>query len=144
MDEIELEQIIKLRIDIVKENIIPTIKSELSDHIKWRNIWLKISIICNVIAHIFMGITSILSFVASSNDNKTISFVAGSIGVVTFVFMSYSQYANVQHQTKTKNINRYMSLLNLKLNLPNMQNDSFRILRQPPSSPIYNDTINNV
>lgn len=118
METSDVEIYNKLRNDIINNNVVPAVKHEFTEYIKWRDIWHKISILNFTLSQVMTGIAAILSFISAKLDNWVLALISGSISILAFVFIGFGQFSNTQYEARTKDINKYMEILHIQMSMP--------------------------
>ena len=102
--------------EIINNIILPSYVNDITYIIKTRSRWSTISSICITLSTVFIGLTSIFSFLSSKiGDNSNI--YAGSFAVFSLVLKEFASYANYQDHIKTIEVNDILEKLNIKLKI---------------------------
>ena len=79
--------------------------------------------LCESIANILSGISTILAFSAGFFGNEILSFVAGCCGTCSLVFLHFSSYAMRESKERTQQVNIILTKLGLD-KIPDISIDS--------------------
>jgi len=96
--------------------IITSIKDDISYTIRNRLIWSRVSVICETFSKLSVVAGTILSFLAGTYS-ENLNIYAGLSGVLSIVFSQFAAYANLQDHISTIEVNEIMKKLNINYNL---------------------------
>ena len=102
---------------IIKPNYVKEIKDFMSNRIKWK----KRGRSFETGSKIFIGIGSIVSFSAGVYGSKELSFIAGTISVVSMVLLQYATFAYRESGKSTQDLNVLLDNIGIK-KLPETNN----------------------
>ncbi len=102
---------------IIKPNYVTEIKDFMSNRIKWK----KRGRSFETGSKIFIGIGSIVSFSAGVYGSKELSFIAGTISVVSMVLLQYATFAYRESGKSTQDLNVLLDNIGIK-KLPETNN----------------------
>ena len=102
-------------IDRIKKDLIETTYyDDIKYNIKGKTQWKTIGDVCEAVAHGFMSLSTVLAFSAGVFDNKILSFIAGSVGVLSFALLRFSSYATKESKERTDQVNLILDSLGIK------------------------------
>jgi hypothetical protein len=99
--------------EIEQEIVRPSIKDDIRSLATWRIRWRRIGNYAETIAKITSGTSTILAFSSGSFDNKTLAFVAGSIGTLSLLLLQYAKYAHSESNERDRQLNAYLQTLGI-------------------------------
>ena len=116
---------------IIKPNYVKEIKDFISNRIKWK----KRGRSFETGSKIFIGIGSILSFSAGVYDSKELSFISGTISVVSMVLLQYATFSYRESGKSTQELNVLLDSIGIKklpeINTTVQDNGNTPPLQQP-------------
>ena len=104
--------------DIVNDLLLPYYKQDILQTINSRNRWSYVSNVCLTISTILIGTSSIFSFSSTSYPNYGLSFIGGSLGVISLVLKEFSSYANKKDHKETLQVNNILSSIGIDIEIP--------------------------
>jgi len=113
------ELIKKIQSELIEKNYYDDVKYNLDGKSRWKSIGDKLE----ALAHIIMGLTSILAFATAYFDDVVFSFVAGCTGILALVMLRLSSYAMRESRERTEQVNRILENLGLR-KIPDITIDS--------------------
>ena len=79
---------------VFRDIIAPDFNAEIRDVVAWRHIWRKLANWVEGIAHIMLGVASILAFSAGFFNTPMLSYAAACASTVCLAMLRFSAYAN--------------------------------------------------
>ena len=108
--------LVELGREISPDVLHPMVHQDLLSALQARKRWLKVSNLCENLAHVGLCVTSILAFTASTYRNPAVLFANGCCSTLSVVLLKYSAYAAGEsaerHQVILKTL-RYLKLRDL-------------------------------
>lgn len=100
-----------------REDIIELINKRYNEDIRlglWsRSAWRVAADISETVGYIFLGITSIISFSSGFFDIRVLSYVAGSVGILSGLLLKFAIYAMAQSKERTSMVNKILADINI-------------------------------
>jgi hypothetical protein len=78
---------------IEEQVILPSIQQEVELLIKSKKVWFKISIVTETLSQICAAVATILSFSSGIFQYQILSFLAGSINILSLMLLLFSKYS---------------------------------------------------
>ena len=116
--------------------IITSIKDDISYTIRNRLIWSRVSVICETFSKLSVVAGTILSFLAGTYS-ENLNIYAGLSGVLSIVFSQFAAYANLQDHISTIEVNEIMKKLNINYNLIDISQNYCQLILSHHSKFIY-------
>ena len=108
---------------IFRNIIVPDFEEEVRDVALWRHHWRKISNCVEGIAHIMLGISSILSFSAGFFNNMYLTYAAACSSTICLALLRFSAYANNESNERNVILTKLLNMIGITP-LPNFQSEA--------------------
>lgn len=129
--------------DIVKQNIMlnyieKSYEYDVSSLITGRRRWKKTGQAFETMSKIFLAMGGILSFSSGYFDEKSLSFLSGSVSVISLSFLQFSSFCYLENKKQTNELNVILKKLGLET-IPELSRDND--IFQKRDSPYYYEQI---
>lgn len=118
--EIENKQFIN---KVKKELIETTYYRDLKYNIRSKSRWKFVGDFTETLAHILIGIATILAFSAGFFKNEYLSFASGCVSTASLVFIQFSSYSVRESKERTAQVNTILTKLGID-SIPDITIDS--------------------
>ena len=98
---------------IFRNIIVPDFEEEVKDVAQWRHYWRKISNCFEGIAHILLGVASILSFSAGFFNNIYLTYAAACGNTICLAMLRFSAYANNESIERNMILTRLLNMIGI-------------------------------
>jgi len=112
IDDIKISNEIKEK--IVRLHIEPNYERTVVEAIELIKYFRRFGIAFETISKFFVGVGSVISFAAGIYKSKIMSFVSGTVSVVSLVFLQYSTFSIKESKKHTADLNIILKKLNLE------------------------------
>ena len=102
-----------LKVNIVKNLIEPSYKTEIEGMIKGKRCWKITGHIFETISKIFVALGCIFSFASGYYSNTELSFVAGCVSTVSLAMIQISTFAYKENKRQVYELNILLQKLNI-------------------------------
>jgi hypothetical protein len=102
-----------LAASVFTDIVAPDYREEVKEAATWRHIWSTVANTTEAIAHIFLGIGTILAYAAGFFDIKYIAFSAGICSTICLALLRYSVYAKHESDNRNTILNRLLAAAGL-------------------------------
>lgn len=131
-----------VKLDIMNDLVEPCYYIDVKNLIAECKIWRQIGDIFTTTSKVCVGGTSILSFASGIYKNDTLTFIAGTVSVLSLSCMQFSSYAYSESKERTSKLNKLLKQLGMDA-IPDISNhqsfqsrESQQQSRRSPQSPL--------
>lgn len=117
----------QVRIKIVKEYVEPMYLEDVVELIDGKKCWRRTGQIFETISKAFVAIGSIVSFAAGIYDYPTLSYISGSISVISLATLQFSSFSYNENKKQSNELNVLLKKLNLDT-VPVLERDANTVL----------------
>ena len=98
---------------LFRDVIAPDYTGEVRDVITWRHRWRKISNWVEGVAHVLLGVASVLAFSAGFFDNKYLTYASACISTLCLAMLRFSAYANNESVERNAILTRLLNVVGI-------------------------------
>lgn len=103
----------EIKVKIVKEYVEPAYLYDISSMIKGKRCWKTVGQIFETFSKIFIAISGILSFSSGYFEDKTLSFLAGSVTTISLAMLQFSAFSFKENKKLSDELNIILKKLGL-------------------------------
>jgi hypothetical protein len=101
------------KIYIVKNIIEPSYRNDINEMINGKKCWRIAGIGFETVSKILVACGGVLSFSSAYFNNTTLSFVSGSVSIISLALLQLSSFSYTQHKKQGDNLNVLLKSLDL-------------------------------
>lgn len=128
-EEIKLSSWFKKK--VFEEYILPNYESTIQESLNLIKYFKRFGVAFETVSKFLVGVGSILSFSAGIYKNSTLSFVSGTVSVISLVFLQYSTFSIKESKKYTAELNNVLKKFNMET-IPQPIQDFSDIFKNTP------------
>lgn len=125
---------------ILKEFIEPNYKRNVQENIELIKYFRRFGLFFDSISKLFVGVGSVMSFSSGIYKSKSLSFVSGTISVISLVFLQYATFSFKESKKYTAELNNILRKLNIDI-IPEQYDDTNYVLDNTPDRSFIINTV---
>jgi hypothetical protein len=103
----------EIKVKIVKEYVEPAYLYDIKSMIKGKRCWKMVGQIFETFSKIFIAISGILSFSSGYYNDKTLSFLAGSVSTISLAMLQFSAFSFKENKKLSDELNIILKKLGI-------------------------------